>query len=108
MSMLSNEPITAAQKASLDTSLGLLNTALEGFRKLVELNLKVVKSTLAESHDNARETLSARDPQDLVALQSPRMQQTAETIQSYSGQVFAIFAAPQAEIAKLTETQYEA
>jgi len=108
MSMLSNEPITAAQKASLDTSLGLFNTALEGFRKLVELNLQVVKSTLAESHDNVRETLSGRDPQELVALQARLMQPTADTIQSYSRQVFAIFAGTQAEIAKVTETQYEA
>lgn len=108
MSMLSNEPITAAQKASLDTSLELLNTALEGFRKLVELNLQVVKSTLAESQDNVRETLSGRHPQEMVALQARLMQPTADTIQSYSRQVFAIFAATQAEIAKVTETQYEA
>jgi phasin family protein len=108
MSMLSNEQITAAQKVSLDTSLGLLNTALEGFRKLVELNLQAVKSTLAESQDNVRETLSSRDPQELVALHARLMQPTADKIQSYSRQVFAILAATQAEVAKVTETQYEA
>ena len=108
MSMLSNEQITAAQKASLDTSLGLLNTALDGFRKLVELNLQAVKSTLAESQDNVRETLSSRDPQELVALHARLMQPTADKIQSYNRQVFAILAATQAEVAKVTETQYEA
>jgi len=35
MSLLLPEQIAAAQKANLDTSLGLVNTALEGFQKLV-------------------------------------------------------------------------
>jgi phasin family protein len=108
MNRLSNESITAAQKASLDPSLGLLNTALEGFRQLVELNLQVVKSTLAESQGNVCETLTGRDPQELVALQARLMRPTADKIQSYSRQVFAILAATQAEVAKVTETQYEA
>ena len=54
MSMLSNEPITAAQKASLDTSLGLLNTALEGFRKPVELNLQAGTTDVSETNVTAQ------------------------------------------------------
>jgi phasin family protein len=108
MSVLSNEEITATQKASLDTSLGLLSTSLEGVRKLVELNLQAVKSSLADSQYNLRETLSSRDPQELVALHARQIQPTVDKIQSYSRHVFAIFAATQTDVAKVIETQYEA
>jgi phasin family protein len=108
MSVLSNEEIKATQKVSLDTSLGLLNTALEGVRKLVELNLHAVKSSLADSQYNLRETLSSRDPQELVALHARQIQPAADKIQSYSRHVFAILAATQADVVKVTETQYEA
>jgi phasin family protein len=108
MSVLSNEEITATQKASMDISLELLNTALEGVRKLVELNLQAVKSSLADSQYHLRETLSSRDPQELVALHARQIQPTADKIQSYSRHVFGILAATQANVAKVTETQYEA
>jgi len=108
MSLLSPEQIAATQKNNLDTSLGLLNTAFEGFRKLVELNLQAFKSTLVESQDMAREVLSAKDPQELAALHARLMQPTTDKIQSYNRQVFAIVAATQAEVAKVAETQYEA
>jgi phasin family protein len=107
MSLLSPEQIAAEQKNNLDTSLGLLNTAFEGFRKLVALNLEAFKSTLFQSQDTAREVLSARDPQELAALNARLMQPATDKIQSYNRQVFAIVAATQAEVAKLAETQYQ-
>lgn len=107
MSLLSPEQIAATQKNNLDTSLGLLSTAFEGFRKLVELNLQAFKSTLVENQDTCREALLAKDPQELVALHARRMQPTSDKIQSYNRQVCAIVAATQAEVAKVVETQYE-
>jgi phasin family protein len=108
MSLLSPEQIAATQKANLDTSLGLANTALEGFQKLVELNVQAVKSMLFESQDAVRGALSVKDPQELSALQARLMQPTAEKVQSYSRQVLAIVAATQAGFAKVAEMQYEA
>jgi phasin family protein len=108
MSLLSSEQIAATQKANLDTSLGLANTALEGFRKLVGLNVQAVKSMLFESQDAVRGALSVKDPQELAALQARLMQPTAERVQSYSRQMFAIVAATQTEFAKVAESQYEA
>jgi phasin family protein len=107
MSLLSPEQIAAEQKNNLDSSLGLLHTAFEGFRKLVALNLQAFKSTLVESQDTAREILSAKDPQELAALQARLMQPATDKIQSYNRQVFAIVAATQVEVAKVTEMQYQ-
>ena len=108
MSLLSLEQLAATQKANLDTSLGLANTALEGFQTLVGLNVQVVKSMFIENQDTARNVLSVKDPQELAALQARLMQPAAEKVQSYSRQVFAIVAATQTEFAKVAEAQYEA
>jgi phasin family protein len=108
MSLLSPEQIAATQKANLDTSLDLANTALEGFQKLVGLNVQAVKSMLFESQDTVRNVLSVKDPQELAALQARLMQPTAEKVQSYSRQVFAVVAATQTEFAKVAESQFEA
>jgi hypothetical protein len=54
MTLLTPEQIGAAQKANLDTLFGLTNKAFDGFQKLVQLNLQVVKSTIAESQDNTQ------------------------------------------------------
>ena len=53
MTLLTPEQIAAAQKTNLETLFGLTTKAFEGVEKLVELNLQVVKSTLAESQENA-------------------------------------------------------
>jgi phasin family protein len=108
MSLSTPEQITAAQKANLDTLFGLTNKAFEGFEKLVQLNLEVVKSTLAETQDNAQKALSVKDPQELLALQASPMQPFAEKVLSYGRRVYEIASSTQAEFAKVAEAQYEA
>jgi phasin family protein len=107
MSLLLPEQIAAAQKANLDTSLGLVNTALEGFQKLVELNLQAARSAFAEARDNVRNAPSVKDPQERAALQTHLVQPTAEIVQSYSRQALAIVTATQTEFAKVAPAQYE-
>ena len=70
MTLLTPEQFAAAQKANFETLFGLTNKAFEGVEKLVELNLQVVKSTLAESQENAQRALSVKDAQELLALQA--------------------------------------
>ncbi|CAB3969023.1 phasin protein [Burkholderia aenigmatica] len=70
MSLLTPEQIAAAQKANLESLFGLTTKAFEGVEKLIELNLQVVKSTLAESQENAQRLLSVKDAQELIALQA--------------------------------------
>src|SRR5260370_42238267 len=108
MGLRSPEQIAAAQKSNLDTSWAVANLMFEGFQKLVELNLQAVKSTLAEGRENVGKALPANDPQDLVSAQARLIQPTAEKIQSYSRQVFAIVAATQTQFSKLAEVQYQA
>src|SRR5580700_2473933 len=107
MTLLTPEQFAAAQKANLETLFGLTTKAFEGVEKLVELNLQVVKSTLAESQENAQRALSAKGPQELLALQASLAQPVAEKALSYGRHLYEIASATQAEFARVAESQYE-
>lgn len=108
MNLLSPDQIAATQKTTLDTMFGLTTTAVEGFQKLVDLNLQAVRSTLAESQDHILKALSIKDPKERVALQVDLIAPAAGKIQSYSRQVLAIMATMQTGFAKVAEARYEA
>lgn len=83
MSLLTPEQIAAAQKANIESLFGLTTKAFEGVEKLIELNLQVVKSTLAESQENVQRALSVKDAQELLALQASLTQPIAEKVLAY-------------------------
>jgi phasin family protein len=107
MSLLTPEQFAAAQKAHFESLFGLTTKAFEGVEKLVELNLQVVKSTLAESQENVQRALSVKDAQELLALQASLTQPIAEKVLSYSRHLYEIASATQAEFSKVAEAQYE-
>ncbi|KVE33862.1 phasin family protein [Burkholderia sp. TSV86] len=107
MSFLTPEQIAAAQKANIENLFGLTSKAFEGVEKLIELNLQVVKSTLAESQENVQRALSVKDAQELLALQASLTQPIAEKVLSYGRHLYEIASATQAEFAKVAEAQYE-
>lgn len=63
MTPWSAEQISAVQQANLAIALGLTGKALEGFEKLVHLNLQTMKATLAESRESAQQALGAENQQ---------------------------------------------
>jgi phasin family protein len=97
------EQFTAAQKANLETLFGLTNKAFEGVEKLVELNLQVAKTTLAEAAETAKASLSVKDAQELLALQASLLQPAAEKAASYSRHLYEIIAGANAEVTKAAE-----
>lgn len=107
MSLLTPEQFAAAQKAHLESLFGLTTKAFEGVEKLIELNLQVVKSTLAESQESVQRALSVKDAQELIALQASLSQPIAEKVLSYSRHLYEIASGTQAEFAKVAEAQYE-
>ncbi|MCF2134127.1 MULTISPECIES: phasin family protein [Burkholderiaceae] len=107
MNLLTPEQIAAAQKVNLETWFGLANKAFEGAEKLVELNLKAAKATLAESQENAHRMLSVKDAQELLSLQTSLGQPAAEKVLSYGHHLYEIASATQAEFVRVAEAQYE-
>jgi phasin family protein len=79
------EQIVAAQKVAVEALYGFFNTALEGYEKLVALNLQAAKASLLENEVIATEALSrsAKDPQSFFELQSRQSQATTTKAQAY-------------------------
>jgi len=103
--MMTVEQVLAAQKANVETLLGLTSKAFEGVEKIVELNLSASKAALAESGDHAKALLSAKDAQELLALQSGLLQPLAEKTAAYSRHLYEIATGATSELTKAFEGQ---
>ena len=103
--ILTPEQVAAAHKANLETLFGLTSKAFEGVDKLVELNLQVVKATLAENADNAKKALTAKDAQELLAIQASLVQPVAEKTLAYTRHLYEIASETQSEFTKVAEAQ---
>jgi phasin family protein len=102
---LTPEQIAAANKANLETLLNLTNKAFEGVEKLVELNMAVAKTAMAENVQNAKQALSVRDAQQLMAIQAGMVQPLAEKIMSYSRHLYNIANETQSTFTTVAESQ---
>ncbi|REG60773.1 phasin family protein [Paraburkholderia sp. BL6669N2] len=105
MSSLSVQPMVALQRASLETLSDVWTKAFGCIEKLTELNVRAVKSTLAENQAIADLALSTKDPQELFALQARRAQAAMQEAQSYWRHVSTIVYGTQAELAASAEAQ---
>ncbi len=106
MTPFTAEQVMAAHKANVDILFGLTNKAFEGVEKLVELNLQVARSTLAEAADSTQAMLSVKDAQELLALQAAMLQPSAEKAAAYSRHLYDIAAGTNAEVTKVAESQF--
>ncbi|GAB4126069.1 MAG: phasin family protein [Rubrivivax sp.] len=105
MTPFTAEQLMAAHKANVETLFGLTHKAFEGVEKLVELNLQVAKSSLAEAADTTKAMLSVKDAQELMALQASLLQPSAEKAAAYSRHLYDIVAGTNAEVTKVAEAQ---
>lgn len=103
--MMTVEQVVASHKANLETLFGLTNKAFEGVEKLVELNLTASRAALTEVNAHALSLLSAKDAQEVLALQSGLLQPIAEKTAAYSRHVYDIATATSAEFSKNIEAQ---
>lgn len=105
MTPFTAEQMMAAQKANVETLFGLTNKAFEGVEKLIELNLQVARTALAEAAETTTAMLSVKDAQELMALQAAMLQPAAEKAAAYSRHLYDIAAGTNAEVAKVAEAQ---
>ena len=103
--MLTVEQIMASHKANIETLFGLTNKAFEGVEKIVELNLTASKAALSEASGHTQSLLSAKDAQELLALQSGLFQPLAEKTAAYSRHLYDIATGSAAEFSKNFEGQ---
>lgn len=94
-----------SQKATVNALMAVQGTIFNGFEKLVDLNLKVIKATMDEVSEKAHEVMGVKDAQEAVALSSAIVQPSAEKAMAYSKHVYDIVTGVQSELAKLVESK---
>ena len=87
---LTPEQVIAANKANLETLVGLTNKAFAGVEQLIELNLAAAKSALEDTQHQANAVLSVKDAQELLALPASLFQPLAEKAVSYHRHLYDI------------------
>lgn len=106
MNPLTAEQVVAAHKANIEVLFGLTEKAYAGIEKLVELNMQVARTALAEAAEHAHATLSVKDAQELLALQQALLQPAAEKAAAYNRHLYEIASSTQGEFARVAQSQF--
>jgi len=101
------EQLSAAVKTNYDAQLAMI-TALtranyQSVAKMIDLNVNVAKTSLAESSAIAKQLLSAKSPQEWFTMTVSQAQPNAEKALAYGSNVAGIVAKTQAEFTKAVE-----
>ena len=97
------EQVAAVNKAAVEAAVSYSNIVFEGAEKLLDLNIKVAKSVLADSAKNAKALAGVKDVQELAALQQAIAQPAVEKAVAYSKAVYEVAAETQADLQKFVE-----
>jgi phasin family protein len=107
--MATNNEFADAGRSNLANQLSLLTefttNAFERMEKVMALNLNVAKMSLEDSTAAARQLVSAKDPQEVMALAAAQSQPMLARAIAYSRQLADIAAAAQAEFTRAGEAQ---
>lgn len=98
--------LLATQKAVIDNLIAVQGTFFNGFEKLVDLNLKATKSALEDAAQKSQDAIELKDAQELLSFTSSLVR--PEQAVSYGKDVYEIFSEIQADLSKLTESQFAA
>lgn len=104
---LTPEQIVAANKANLETLVGLTNKAFAGVEQLIELNLAAAKAALADSQHQAHAILSVKDAQQLLGLQASLFQPLADKAVAYNRHLTDIASSTGSDFTQAVEAQVQ-
>jgi len=99
------QQILARQKAAVETLVAAQTAVFEGFEKLVDLNLKVVKATLDEVAQKSKQATELKDTEEVSSFVSATVQPGADKAVAYGKHVYDIVTGVQAQLAQLAEAQ---
>lgn len=94
-----------AQQRGFDNLIAAQNHILNGFEKLINLNIQLCKTSLDEIAAKSQQVAGLQDVQQAASFATDLAQPSAEKVFSYGKDVFAIVSDVQKEITQLTEKQ---
>ncbi len=99
------DQITAANKAGVETLLGLAHSNFAAFEKIAALNFNATKTAFEDAISHTKALLNVKDVQELVNLNVAAAQPSLEKAISYSRSVYEVTSGTQAELTKFLESQ---
>lgn len=99
------EQLIAINKASLEAAFRFAGVALGGAERMLELQMKLAKSTLNDGIENARALTSVRDFEQLAALKDTVVQPSFEKATAYAKDVYDVASVTQSDMSKVVEEQ---
>ncbi len=103
-----NEQFAALNKANLEAAARFANVAFGGAERLVEIQLKAVKSAMADGVDGAKTLATVKDLQQFADVKDTVAQPAFEKATEYMKSVYDVTSETQAEFGKLIEQQFAA
>lgn len=103
MNTVSVEQIVAANKSAVAEAQELASTMLNGFGKLVELNLATTKAAVFDTSADVLATFSAKSPADVLSAQTALVAPLAEKALAYGRSVYSIASETGAELTKVAD-----
>ncbi len=97
------EKFADVNKTAVDAALGYSTIVLDSAEKLLDLNMKVARSLLADNAKSARALVEAKDAQEFASLQQSLTQPAVEKAIAYSRALYELSAETQSEMQKFVE-----
>lgn len=99
------QQLSNASQTNIETLATFANTAFASAERLAALNLSTARSILEDSFGTAKTLMSAKNPQELIALQSALAQPALDKAMAYSRGLYEIANQTQGVLGKLFEGQ---
>jgi phasin family protein len=107
MLLFTQEQISVVQKASAEMVFKVTGRFFDGFEKLTQLNLQVLKATMSEGTEMLQKARDSQTRLGFLDLQAERFAQFPEKVAAYNRHLRAIFSSTQAEVTRDAQRQYE-
>jgi phasin family protein len=104
--MSTPEQFVQINKAAFETFQTIALKSVESFEKLADLNIQATKASIAESAEQWKALLAAKDPKAFADLAAGAAQPASEKVTAYAKHVYDIANETGTEIAKLFEKQF--
>ncbi|UCE32199.1 MAG: phasin family protein [Burkholderiales bacterium] len=102
------EQFAAAHRALLDTAKTVNDRALDGFEKLIGLQMQTARTAMEESVDHVRVLLESDEPAKVAEQNMAFMQPAGEKLVAYARHVYDIAAETNAGMAEALQRHFDA
>ena len=103
------EQFTNATKASFDAQIAMITAftqkAFANVEKVVELNMTIARESFEESKAVAQQLMSAKGPQEFIALTTANAKPSADKALAYGRELASIASAAQSDFSREAEAQ---